>query len=100
MWWRRSSSPTSPRGRAASSGASAVATAVGIGALLSNSVAGFIAHRAGTTTAFLVLAAIGGAGLLLFAFAMPETLERGHEGADPAPAGGNDANAAPVTLSC
>jgi MFS family permease len=82
----------------------AVATAVGIGALLSNSIAGFIAHRAGTTTAFLILAAIGAAGLLLFAFAMPETLERGHQGADPAPAGGhdggNDASAAPETSSC
>jgi MFS family permease len=54
----------------------AVATAVGIGALLSNSVAGFLAHHAGTTTAFLVLAAIAAAGFLLFAFMMPETLER------------------------
>lgn len=54
----------------------AVATAVGIGALLSNSGAGWLAHHAGTTTAFLALAAIAAAGFLLFACAMPETLER------------------------
>jgi MFS family permease len=55
----------------------AVATAVSVGALLSNSMAGFLAHHAGTTRAFLVLAALAAAGFLLFAFAMPETLERG-----------------------
>ena len=55
----------------------AVATAVGVGALLSNSVAGFLAHHAGTTVAFLVLAAIAAAGFVLFAFAMPETLDAG-----------------------
>lgn len=56
----------------------AVATAVGIGALLSNSGAGWLAHHAGTTTAFLAPAAIAAAGFLLFACAMPETLERAH----------------------
>lgn len=54
----------------------AVAAAVGIGALLSNSVAGFLAHHAGTTTTFLALASIAAGGFLLFAFAMPETLEK------------------------
>lgn len=55
----------------------AVATAVGIGAFLSNGVAGFVAHRVGTTAAFLLLAAVAGAGLVLLALAMPETLDRG-----------------------
>jgi MFS family permease len=67
----------------------AVATAVGVGALLSNSVAGFLAHHAGTTTAFLVLAGIAAAGFLLFAFAMPETLERDAPRSDAPRAGGN-----------
>jgi predicted MFS family arabinose efflux permease len=66
-----------------------VATAVGVGALLSNSVAGFLAHHAGTTTAFLVLAGIAAAGFLLFAFAMPETLERDAPRSDAPRAGGN-----------
>jgi MFS family permease len=75
----------------------AVATAVGVGALLSNSVAGFLAHHAGTTTAFLVLAAIAAAGFLLFAFAMPETLERDAPRSDAPRAGGNPE---PETSSC
>jgi len=54
----------------------AVAAAVGIGALLSNSVAGFLAHHVGNTPTFLTLAAIAATGFLLFAFKMPETLER------------------------
>lgn len=74
----------------------AVAAAVGVGALLSNSVAGFLAHHAGTTTAFLVLAAIAAAGFLLFAFRMPETLERDATRGDAAHAG---ASTCPESLS-
>jgi hypothetical protein len=72
------------------------------GAFLSNGVAGFIAHRAATTTAFLVLAAIAGVGLCLFAWAMPETLAR-EQGNDPEAAtasNGNALGAQPETSSC
>ncbi len=51
----------------------AVAAAVGIGAFLSNIVAGFVARAVGTTPAFLALAALAATGFLLFAFLMPET---------------------------
>jgi MFS family permease len=51
----------------------AVATAQGIGASLSNAVAGFIVIRVGYDAAFLALAAIACAGMTLFWLAMPET---------------------------
>jgi cyanate permease len=51
----------------------AIATAVGIGASLSQGIAGRIAHRAGYSAAFLFLAAVAAAGLVLFWMAMPET---------------------------
>jgi len=51
----------------------AVQTAQGIGASLSTTVAGFIVLAAGYSAAFLIFAAIAGAGLLLFWLAMPET---------------------------
>jgi predicted MFS family arabinose efflux permease len=51
----------------------AIATAVGIGASLSQGIAGRIAHRAGYSAAFLFLAAVAAAGLALFWLAMPET---------------------------
>ena len=51
----------------------AVATAQGLGAALSASLAGAIIVRAGYSVSFLTLAAIAGAGLLLYLFAMPET---------------------------
>ena len=51
----------------------AVATAQGIGAFLSNSVAGYLASRFGTTPTFYVLTAIAVVGLLVFALFMPET---------------------------
>jgi MFS family permease len=51
----------------------AIATAVGIGASLSQVIAGGIAHRAGYSAAFLFLAAVAAAGLALFSLAMPET---------------------------
>jgi MFS family permease len=53
------------------------AACVGLGAALSNLLAGSIAHAAGYGAAFVVLAAIAAAALALFALAMPET--RGRE---------------------
>lgn len=53
------------------------AACVGLGAALSNLLAGSIAHTAGYGSAFVVLAAIAAAALALFALAMPET--RGRE---------------------
>ncbi len=50
-----------------------VGTAQGIGAALSTALAGVVVVHAGYSAAFLVLAAIAGGGLLLFALAMPET---------------------------
>lgn len=53
----------------------AIATALGIGAALSNAVAGLIVVNAGYSAAFLTLAAVAAAGFLLYQFAMPETQE-------------------------
>ena len=63
----------------------AVATAQGLGAFLSNSVAGVVAHRAGPHAAFWMLAAIAAAGFVVFALCMPETRGLGVAGkqADP-----------------
>jgi MFS family permease len=51
----------------------AIATAQGMGAFLSNAMAGWLAKHEGTTFTFCVLSAIAAAGLLLFACFMPET---------------------------
>jgi MFS family permease len=51
----------------------AVQAAQGIGASLSTTIAGLIVVAAGYSTAFLTLAAIAAAGLVLFWIAMPET---------------------------
>jgi MFS family permease len=51
----------------------AVITAQEIGASLSTALAGVIVVAAGYSAAFLTLAAIAAAGLILFALAMPET---------------------------
>ncbi|MDB5511763.1 MAG: transporter [Enterovirga sp.] len=51
----------------------AVATAQGIGASLSASLAGFVIVSHGYGAAFLTLAGIAAAGFALFLFAMPET---------------------------
>ena len=51
----------------------AVATAQGLGAALSATVAGLIIVSSGYTTAFLVLAGIAAVGFALYLFAMPET---------------------------
>src|SRR5580658_8634296 len=50
----------------------AILTAQGIGAALSTTLAGVVVVHAGYSAAFLTLAAIAAAGLLLFYFAMPE----------------------------
>jgi MFS family permease len=57
----------------------AIATAQGCGAFLSNSVAGYLAKRDGTTFTFLALAAIAGAGLVFFWALMPETRDQAGE---------------------
>ena len=54
----------------------AVATAQGLGAALSASLAGLVIVSAGYTAAFLVLAGIAAAGFALYLFAMPETVKR------------------------
>lgn len=51
----------------------AVGTAMGIGAALSTSLAGLMADRLGSHTAFLGLAIVGFAGFALLALIMPET---------------------------
>lgn len=51
----------------------ALATATGVGAGLSNAVAGFVVKEAGFDAGFVMLAAIAAVGTLFFALAMPET---------------------------
>jgi predicted MFS family arabinose efflux permease len=51
----------------------AIATAQGLGASLSNAVAGLVIVNAGYGAAFWMLGAISVAGFVLFLFAMPET---------------------------
>jgi sugar phosphate permease len=51
----------------------AVATAQGLGAALSASLAGAIIVAAGYSVSFLTLAAIAGVGFVLYLIAMPET---------------------------
>jgi MFS family permease len=54
----------------------AVAAAQGIGAFLSNAVAGYGAHRFGMTPTFYFLSAIAVVGFVVFASLMPETREK------------------------
>src|SRR6202000_3477380 len=54
----------------------AVATAQGIGASVSPSIAGVIIVSAGYAVAFLTLAAIAAVGFGLYLLLMPETLDR------------------------
>jgi MFS family permease len=51
----------------------AVITAQGVGAALSTTLAGLVVVHAGYSAAFLTLAAVAGAGFLVFLLAMPET---------------------------
>lgn len=51
-----------------------LATATGLGAGLSNVLAGFVVKEAGFDAGFVMLAAIAAVGTLFFALAMPETM--------------------------
>jgi MFS family permease len=55
----------------------AVITAQGVGAAASTAFAGIIISKAGYSAAFLALGGVALIGLVLFAVAMPETLEQG-----------------------
>ena len=65
----------------------AVATAQGVGASVSATLAGLIIVSAGYSTAFLALAAIAGLGFVLYLTLMPET--RGGEAASGTPDSGS-----------
>ena len=54
----------------------AISTAVGIGASLSQVIAGFIVHRAGYNAGFLFLASVAAGALAILYFFMPETRDR------------------------
>ncbi|MEH1765317.1 MAG: MFS transporter [Nostoc sp.] len=56
----------------------AIGTAVGIGASLSNSLAGFVAKAYGYNASFLSMAAIAASALVFFWFFMPETKSTSH----------------------
>jgi len=58
----------------------AITTAWGVGASLSNFVAGAIVVAAGYDAAFMSLGAIAGAGFALYLIAMPETVARARGG--------------------
>jgi len=77
-----------------------VITAHGVGAALSTALAGFVIVQAGYSAAFLVLAGIAAAGLLLFWLLMPETagieLEPGIATRDKSRAGSGALAAAPA----
>ena len=53
-----------------------VGSASGVGASLSTTMAGWMSDRLGSSAAFLGLACVGGAGLILTWLLMPETAER------------------------
>lgn len=59
----------------------AIATATGLGAAISNGVAGVLVVHAGYGTAFMPLGGVAIAGLLLYLTAMPETLGMSGDGA-------------------
>jgi MFS family permease len=54
----------------------AIATAVGIGAALSQTIAGAIVHHSSFNTGFVFLAAIAAAAFGVLYFFMPETREK------------------------
>ncbi|EEB57917.1 major facilitator family transporter [Pseudomonas syringae pv. tomato T1] len=54
----------------------ALSTLFGLGAALSNSLAGFVVHAAGYSAAFLTLAAVAAVAFCLLLVAVPETLSR------------------------
>jgi predicted MFS family arabinose efflux permease len=61
----------------------AITTAVGIGAALSQTIAGSIVHHVGSRAGFLFLAGVASAALGILYFSMPETREK--EALDPTP---------------
>jgi predicted MFS family arabinose efflux permease len=69
----------------------AAGAAWGVGAALSNSVAGFIVDAAGFNAAFLFLAAVAALTFLLFWLAMPETGDLNSPIEDKTDASGTDA---------
>ncbi|RON40817.1 MFS transporter [Pseudomonas frederiksbergensis] len=54
----------------------ALSTVFGLGAALSNGLAGFVVQLAGYSAAFLTLAAVAATALVLLVLAMPETLNK------------------------
>lgn len=60
----------------------ALSTVFGLGAALSNGLAGLVVQQAGYSAAFLTLAAVAGAAFILLVVAMPETLNRAPAVAD------------------
>jgi MFS family permease len=54
----------------------ALSTVFGLGAALSNGLAGFVVQAAGYSAAFLTLAAVAAAALMLLWLTVPETLPR------------------------
>jgi MFS family permease len=77
----------------------AVATMQGIGASLSNTVAGVIVVSAGYSIAFLTLAAIALVAFVVFLLAMPETGESGKKDPNEAAPSGSPARAAMPAIS-
>ncbi|WP_122315446.1 MFS transporter [Pseudomonas cichorii] len=63
----------------------ALATVFGLGAALSNSLAGFVVQEAGYSAAFLTLAAVAALALILLWVAVPETLRRSDVDPESAP---------------
>ncbi|HEX2511933.1 MAG TPA: MFS transporter, partial [Xanthobacteraceae bacterium] len=53
-----------------------VASGIGVGASLSTTLGGWMSDRLGSSTAFLGLACIGAAGLVLVWLLMPETKDK------------------------
>lgn len=64
----------------------ALTTAFGLGAALSNGLAGWVVHAAGYTAAFLTLAGIAAAAFVLLLSAMPESLKPAPADVSPAQA--------------
>jgi predicted MFS family arabinose efflux permease len=58
-------------------GLGAISTVFGLGAALSNSLAGIVVQEAGYSAAFLTLAGVAMAALALLWVAVPETVSRG-----------------------
>lgn len=75
----------------------AVATAQGVGAAVSATLAGVIIVSAGYSTAFIALGAIAGLGFALYLFVMPETMGYEPKAAQRKPPSTGAASAAPAS---